>query len=217
MTDVHEPGDNLPAIPEQARYSNAPTQTLQEIAWIARALVNAATLPRALRGKPGDILAVILAGRELGLGPMASTRMVHIISGQTSIATELKLAIAHNRGHDVMALAEGDGWCIVGCASHPEHPPVGWKMFEETEAPSYPGLAGWTLAAAITVESWEGEGDRRAKTETPLIGKANWRSYQRDMLFWRASAQFLRRHCPGLAGGLYTIEELGEGGGDASS
>lgn len=47
-----------------------------------------------------------------------------------------------------------------------------------------------------------------------LTDKANWRSYERDMLFWRAAGQFMRRHCPALAGGLVTREELGEGGDD---
>jgi hypothetical protein len=205
VSEVIEQESNLPAIPEQARYSNAPTKALQEIAWTARALVNAATLPRALQGKPGDILAVMLAGRELGIGPMASTRMVHIINGQTSIATELKLGLAAREGHEVIALAEGPGWCIVGCTGHPEAPPVGWRMAEDTEAPDYPGLYGWTIA-----------GDIR-QGNSALVDKDNWRNYQRDMLFWRASGQFMRRHCPGLAGGLYTLEELGGSEHDAEA
>jgi hypothetical protein len=200
-------GRDLPAIPEQARYSNAPTVALQEIAWTARALVNAATLPKALQGKPGDILA----GRELGIGPMASTRMVHIISGQTSIATELKLGLAAREGHEVIPIDEGPGYCVVGCRQHPDAPAVGWRMEHETPVPDAP-VQAWTIASEIMVESWEGERGARSKTEAPLVAKANWRSYQRDMLFWRAAGQFMRRHCPALAGGLYTLEELGGGG-----
>lgn len=178
--------------------------SLSEVAWMARALVSAVTLPKALQGKPGDILAVMLAGRELGIGPMASTRMVHIINGQTSIATELKLALARQAGHEVVALAEGPGWCVVGCARHPEVGALGWRMEREVPigAVDYPGLTGWTIAGEIR----QGSG--------LLVDKDNWKNYERDMLFWRAAAQFMRRHCPGLAGGLYTAEELGEGGRD---
>lgn len=202
----------LPAIPIEARYSNAPTTALQELAWTARALVNAATVPRAIQGKPGDILAVMLAGRELGIGPMAATRMVHIIQGQTSIATELKLALAAQAGHEVAALREGVGYCVVGCKSHPDADPVGWCITaaDQPALGSDELLPAWTIAGEIMVESWEGDRGAREKRETPLIAKANWRSYQRDMLFWRAAGQFMRRHCPGLAGGLYTVEELGE-------
>lgn len=192
-----------------ARASNAPG-TLQELAWQARALSHAVTLPNALRDKPADILAVMLAGRELGIGPMASTRMVHIISGQTSIATELKLALAHRAGHEIIPWYEGDGYCVVHCATHQGAGATGWAMRREDCVTELDEVLAWTIATDIMVESW-GE-QRGQKVETPLVAKANWRSYQRDMLFWRAAAQFMRRHCPGLAGGLYTVEELGGDG-----
>lgn len=181
---------------EPATVRNAPPG-LHELAWQARALSTAVTLPRALQGKPGDILAVMLAGRELGIGPMASTRMVHVINGQTSIATELKLALAKREGHSIIPLAEGEGWCVVGCADHPDAGATGWKLRGDMGTPDYPGLTGWTAADSIT------QGGRL------LIEKDNWKSYQRDMLFWRAAGQFMRRHCPGVGGGVYTREELG--------
>jgi hypothetical protein len=209
---MSEQQTNLPAIPEEARYSNAPTTELQELAWTARALVNAVTVPKAIQGKPGDILAVMLAGRELGIGPMAATRMVHIINGQTSVATELKLALALKAGHDIAPLSEGDGWCQVNCRTHPESTPVGWMMIRQP--PIEGDLTIWTVASEIMQDSWEGDRDNRRKVSKPLTEKDNWRNYQRDMLFWRAASQFMRRHCPGLAGGLYTLEELGEGASD---
>lgn len=217
--DTHPSADEIAAgtalvafdASEPATVRNAPGG-LAELAWQARALSSALTLPKALQGKPGDILAVMLAGRELGIGPMASTRMVHIISGQTSIATELKLALAKREGHEVVSLAEGAGWCIVGCATHPEAGATGWRMTAATAAPDYPGLTGWTIAGEIMVEGW---GEKRGeKVLTPLVDKANWRAYERDMLFWRAASQFMRRHCPAVAGGLLTAEELGEGDDD---
>ena len=182
---------------EPATVRNAPAG-LAELAWQARALTSSVTLPKALQGKPGDILAVMLAGRELGIGPMASTRMVHVINGQTSIATELKLALAYRAGHQVVALAEGSGWCVVGCADHPEAGCYSWAMTADVKMPDYPGLTGVTIASDIR------QGTGR------LVDKDVWRAYQRNMLFWRAAGDFMRRHCPGVGGGIYTLEELGE-------
>ena len=190
-------GRDLPAIPEQAKYSNAPTVALQELAWTARALVNAVTVPDAIRGRPGDILAVMLAGRELGIGPMASTRLVHIINGQTSIATELKLAKAREAGCDIQPLAEGEGWCVAHCRRHPHGQPVGWRISRDTDVGD-PVVNEWTIAGDIK------QGNKL------LIEKDNWRNYTRDLLWNRAASQFMRRHNPGLAGGLVTVEELGE-------
>lgn len=212
--------------------------TLREVYWMAKALTNAVTLPAALRGKPADVLAVMLAGRELGIGPMAATRMVHIINGQTSVATELKLALAARAGHEVAALREGPGWCVVGCTHHRAAELLAWAMTgDEARHASNDlraaargadatsdvaellercarALDGATVATEVIVESWEGERGNRRKAEAPLTDKSNWRSYQRNMLFWRASADFMRRHSPALAGGLYTVEELG-GDGEA--
>jgi len=215
---------------EPATIRNAPA-TLVELAWQARAVCRAVTLPRAIQGKPGDVLAVMLAGRELGLGPIASTRMIHIISGTTVIATELKVALAKRDGHELAAVAEGPGWCVVGCRTHPSADPVAWAMTRElaehmageldTRVPAWDfaarALRSATIAGQIMVEGWEGPSGNRKKVETPLVDKANWRSYQRDMLFWRAQGAFMRRHCPAVGGGIYTLEELGEEGADDGS
>ena len=176
---------------------------LAELAWQARAVAKSVTLPQALQNKPADILAVMLAGRELGIGPMAATRMVHIINGQTSVATELKLALALKAGHNIGPLHEGEGYCVVGCRIHPEATVVGWAMESDDVPPEAGGADMWTFADQIM------QGSKR------LVDKDNWRNYQRDMLFWRAASQFMRRHCPGLAGGLYTLEELGGEADDA--
>ena len=185
----------IPELDEPATVRNAPGM-LAELAWQARAVAKSVTLPQALQNKPADILAVMLAGRELGIGPMAATRMVHIIKGQTSVATELKLALALKAGHDIAATREGDGWCVVNCRTHPTAIAVGWCMGDAKELPILGPDEAWTFANEIM------------QGGTRLVDKDNWRNYQRDMLFWRAASQFMRRHCPGLAGGLYTREEL---------
>lgn len=212
--------------------------SLRELYWMSKAISTAVTLPRAIRGNPASVLAVMLAGRELGVPPMAATRMISIINGQTVIATELKTACAGREGHEVAALREGDGWCVAYCVSHPDAPALAWAMtreiaddagrvlraaaagadldaFEATQAHRAAlALDGATIASEIIVESWEGDGSERRKAEAPLTAKSNWRSYQRSMLFWRAANDLMRRHAPAVAGGMRTTEEMG-GDGEA--
>lgn len=50
-------------------------------------------LPVVLRKKPEDLLAIVLAGSELGLGPMQSIRGFHIIQGKISMSADLMGAL----------------------------------------------------------------------------------------------------------------------------
>lgn len=185
-----------------------PPPSLKELHWMATALAGAVTLPDAIRGNPPAVLAVMLAGRELGIGPMAATRMVHIINGQTSIATELKLALAKQAGHDIAPFKEARGFCVVGCRRHPDADPFGWALDNEAmqRALLETRCEEFTVAAEIVQATKGGP--------KPLVDKDNWRNHGRSMLFWRAAGDFMRRHCPGVGGGLYTLEELGADGGD---
>lgn len=58
---------------------------------LATALVNSGFLPKALN-TPEKAVAVILAGRELGIGPMLALRSIHIIEGKPVVAADLQLA-----------------------------------------------------------------------------------------------------------------------------
>ena len=48
---------------------------------LAARIHNTSFVPKALRGDPNSVLACILTGDELGLGPMQSLRMVNVIDG----------------------------------------------------------------------------------------------------------------------------------------
>jgi len=56
-------------------------------------------VPRYLVGRPPAILATLLAGQELGLGPMASLRAVVIIDGRVSLYAEAARALVYAAGH----------------------------------------------------------------------------------------------------------------------
>ena len=46
----------------------------------------------------GGAVATILAGRELGLAPMASLRTVHLVKGRVVIGADAQLALVHQAG-----------------------------------------------------------------------------------------------------------------------
>lgn len=58
---------------------------------LAGALVKSGFLPKAIN-TPEKAVAVILAGRELGIGPMLALRSISIIDGKPVVAADLQLA-----------------------------------------------------------------------------------------------------------------------------
>jgi hypothetical protein len=61
-------------------------------------LATSSFLPEKLRGKPGDVFAIILAGVELGLPPMAALRGIYIVNGKTAAEGRTKAAVCLQRG-----------------------------------------------------------------------------------------------------------------------
>ncbi len=64
---------------------------LPDLWQLARTLVASGFLPRAIK-TPEQAVAVILTGRELGLGPMLSIRSISVIDGKPVVAADLQLA-----------------------------------------------------------------------------------------------------------------------------
>lgn len=50
-------------------------------------------IPQALRGKPADVLIILMTGAELGLTPMQSIRGFDVINGVPSMKSELMVAL----------------------------------------------------------------------------------------------------------------------------
>jgi hypothetical protein len=188
--------------------------SLKELAWMAQALAGTVdsdgkprtpatvTLPKPLQGKPADVLAVMLAGRELGIGPMQSTRMIEIINGQTALRSELKLGLAKRAGHDIRPVIREQGRVRVQCVSCGSHE-VEWALVRQGASPDA------VIATEIEVEQWAGQGEQRRKEMVPLVAKSAWKSWDFAMLWARAVGQLCREHCPDAVGGLYSVEELG--------
>lgn len=196
--DEVEAGELAPVLGGIARSPGVPS--LRELKWMSEALKTSIVLPKGLReGGAPAILSVMLAGRELGVPPMLAMRMIDMIQGTPAVRSELKLALAKARGHDIRPVLREEGRVRVKCMTHDSHE-VEWAFTREGAG------TGATIASEIEVESW---GDQKGeKVWKPLVDKASWRSWCGPMLWARAVAQLCREHCPEAVGGLYSVEEL---------
>ena len=152
-------------------------------AWeLAQKLAATDFVPKGLRGKPEAVLAAVLTGHELGLGPMQALAKIHVIEGRPALAAELMRAIVLRAGHELY-------------------------IAESTNTKAT--IAGQRLGDSREVRiTWPMDDAKRAK----LDGTDVWRKYPRAMLLARATGELVRGTFPDvLAGITYTPEELSDG------
>lgn len=139
-------------------------------------------IPAHLR-TPGEIAAVVLAGRELGLQPMVSLRSLSMIKGKVVLAADVMLGLMIRSGVKVEWLA--DGSAAQGNIAK-------LKLFR-------PGHEPYTSAFSI-------EDAQRAG----LASNDNYRKHQGAMLRARAVSAGARAYCPDVLSGCYVPGELEE-------
>lgn len=146
---------------------------------MAETVCNTDFVPRDFRGRPEAVLAAILAGRELGIGPMQSLKDISIIDGRPALAAHL-----------VLALLRKGGVTILDSESTAER---AWIRAQRA--------GGEVCEVEWTIEE--------AKTAGLAIpGKKNWEKYPADMLWARAVGRLGRRLGSDLLAGMpYTAEE----------
>lgn len=64
----------------------------------AEVLIASGLLPAHLR-KPEQVVAVMLRGRELGIGPMEALTSINVIQGKVTSSTQLMLALIYRSGY----------------------------------------------------------------------------------------------------------------------
>ena len=123
----------------------------------------------------------VLAGREMGFGPIASMQGIHIIQGKPTTGANLLGASIKRSGRYNYRVAELTD-TVAEIAFFEGSEEVGRSRFSMDDA----------KAAGLT-------------------GKDNWRKFPRNMLFARALSNGARWYCPDVFSGVtpYTPEELG--------
>lgn len=156
---------------------------------MARTIAGTPFVPVAYRGQPEAVVAAILYGREIGLGPMQALQKIHMIDGKPSLSADLMLA-QMRRGGLVILSSESTG----------EHAVIHARRNDTGEE----ATVEWTLAEARTIPAKE------RGQNIMLADKGTWRAYPADMLWARCVGRLARRLGSDLLGGvaLYSSEEM---------
>jgi hypothetical protein len=151
----------------------------REIHQIAVALAATSFVPKTMQGRPDEVTGAILAGRELGLDPMASLRSIDVIDGTPAMRALAMRGLVQAHGHEV------------------------W-VEESTETRAV--VCGRRAASATTQKSvWTIDRAKKAN----LAGKRNWQLHPSAMLVARATAELCRLIAADVLIGMpYAVEEL---------
>lgn len=156
-------------------------QVVTKVAKLADMIADTEFVPKALRNKPAAITACMLTGREIGVGPMLSMKVIHMVNGTPSLAAEYKRGRALQAGHEIVYEETSITRCVVR----------GRRKNEDS----------W-----VTV-TWTIDDARRAK----LAGKDVWQQNPRRMLEARATGELCDLKFPDCSWGLATTEALQDG------
>lgn len=158
-------------------------QVIAQFGHLADQIARTEFVPASFRGKPEAVLAAMLYGRELGLGPMQSLNLIQSIQGSVGLKPEGMRALVRTKGHRIWPVETTDERVTL----------CGWRQGDPPDAVV---TVTWTLADA----------DRAG-----LRKGANWAHYPRAMLTARATSELCRLHFADVIGGLsYTPEEIAE-------
>lgn len=138
-------------------------------------------VPKSLRGKPAEVAACILTGREIGIGPMEALQKVYVVDGKPTMSAELMRALVLRAGHEITYPSLTDDKVTVAGRRRGSD-----KWTEVT----------WTMKDAQRVG---------------LAGKDTWKKHPRQMLSARATSELCRLLFPDALGGVsYTPDEVEE-------
>lgn len=143
-------------------------------------------VPKSLRGSTEKVMAALLAGRELGLGPMTALAHVHIVEGRPALSTEAKVALALAAGHALDVVETNTERCVIEARR-----------------------AGSDRAVTVTYTM-------KDAASAGLTNKDNWKKYPRRMLQARCSSEAVRLVAPDTTLGIpLSVEEAEDMGSEA--
>ncbi|MGE0430529.1 MAG: hypothetical protein AB7P11_21205 [Hydrogenophaga sp.] len=198
---------------------------------LATYLAKSNVIPKSLRQKPESVMAVVMAGMELGLTPMRALQSITIISGNMAMKTDLQLALVrrsgflayHDEGFELRGETDGtlparakDGAKIVQLVAHvPTGKPYGWCTVQRTgEDQLRTYVFSWVDADRVLASEYEDDddgGSGRQRVTKKLSEKHNYKNYPQSMYPRRARGAVLQVVFGDVLAGLPAVEAL-EGG-----
>lgn len=142
----------------------------------AAVLVTTGFLPKSITS-PEQAMAIILTGRELGIGPMAALQGIDVIQGKPSISPQLMLAMVNGTGQveDIKVETGVDGATVT---------------IKRKGRSAYTTTFGPKEARAMALD-----------------GKDNYKKQPAVMYQWRAIGANLRVTFPDVIKGMYTMHD----------
>lgn len=134
-------------------------------------------LPQHIRNE-GELVAIILAGRELGIAPMAALRSINLIKGRVTLAADMQLALMMRAGARVQWISDGSN---------------GVAKLQLARPGQQPHVQTFTMEDAKTAG---------------LAGGENWKKYPAAMLRARCVSGAAKAYFPDVLSGVYTPDEL---------
>lgn len=167
---------------------------------IAAQVCNTDFVPTGMRGRPEAVVAAILTGREMGLGPMASLQGIRIQDGKPAYDAELMRALVRRRGHTIRVIEKTHERC---------------KLYGRRADNGEEAEVTWDLDDALRAELIDRIEDGRPIARSKNDYSMPWQKYPKRMLFARATSELVNDlFADVLVGGSYTPEELGASGWD---
>lgn len=145
---------------------------------LARSLAKTEFVPKTLRNRPEAVMAAILAGRELAVGPMQALRSIYVVEGTPTLSAALIRALILRAGHELWTSETTVTRCVLN----------GIRRGEDR-----------VRTATFTITDAE-----RAK----VAGKDVWRRYPRRMLLARATSELASDAFPDVTLGLHVLEDF---------
>lgn len=181
-----QPSARVEAASQAVLQADAPgwltPSSLAEAREMAREMAPSGLLPQELRGKPGDVLILMMCGAELGLKPMQALRSIYVVKGKPVLSADLLVALVKRSPKcRYFQLIQ----TLPTVATYETH----------REGEPEPVRLSWTVEKA---------------KEAGLTGGATWRGHADTMLRHRCAAALAREVYPDLALGLYVEEEAAE-------
>lgn len=166
----------------------APTQAIvslaewaseaQAIQGLAEGLSRTDFVPKEFRGSAGNVTAVILKGKSLGLDPMQSLEMFYVVHGRVGMYSKAMLQLVIRAGHSLVAVERTEQQVTVRA-----------RRRGETEYVDYT----WSIARA---------------TKAGYANKDKYKTNPMEMLHWKAIAEACKFTFPDVIGGLTSVEDL---------
>jgi hypothetical protein len=165
----------------------------------AETLVKTGFLPGSIK-TPDQAVAIVLMGREIGVGMMVALNNINVIAGKPTISPQLMLALINRTGELEDMRIDDDGQCCSVAMRR-----RGRSIHSEA----------FSMKDAALMKTTEGYGEN--KKTISLAEKYNWRQMPAVMRKWRAIAACARVVFPDVILGMYTPEEMGADNLDVES